>query len=267
MTLLHIVVIALVQGITEFLPISSSGHLILVPALTGWRDQGVLMDVAVHMGTLGAVMLYFRRDLWAMLVGLGRALRGKRDPGAKLAALIVVATVPAVIAGYSMNVYLPDGIRSSTLVGWTILGYGLLLYAADKFGMTVRRIEHLRFGDAVIIGTAQVLALIPGTSRSGITMTAARLLGMERPDAARFSMLLSVPTIIGAGLLKGVELYQSGDAALTSAAFTASAIAFFAGLLAIAAMMAWLKRSTFTPFVVYRIMLGGFILLVTYGWL
>ena len=225
------------------------------------------MDVAVHMGTLGAVMLYFRRDIWNMLFGLGRALRGKRDPGAKLAALLVVATVPAAVGGYFMNIYLPDGLRSSTIVGWTILGYGIVLYVADRLGMTLRRVEHLRFSDAIIIGLAQVLAFIPGTSRSGVTMTAARMLGMERPDAARFSMLLSVPTIIGAGLLKGLELYHSSDAALTSSAFTAAVIAFFAGLLAIAAMMAWLRRSTFTPFVVYRVLLGGAILLVTYGWL
>lgn len=267
MTFLHIVVLALVQGITEFLPISSSGHLILVPTLTGWPDQGLLMDVAVHVGTLGAVILYFWRDLWAMLSGLWRALRGKRDPGARLAGCVIVATVPVVVAGYLMNRHMPGGLRSLAVIGWATLGFGVLLYMIDRVGMTVRRVEHLKMGDAVVIGLAQVLALIPGASRSGVTMTAGRLLGMERPDAARFSMLMSIPAILGAGTLKGLELYQAGDAALTSAALTAAGIAFGAALIAITVMMAWLKRATFTPFVLYRIVLGGFLLSVAYGWL
>ena len=267
LTFLHIVVLALVQGITEFLPISSSGHLILVPTLTGWPDQGLLMDVAVHVGTLGAVILYFWRDLWAMLSGLWRALRGKRDPGARLAGCVIVATVPVVVAGYLMNRHMPGGLRSLAVIGWATLGFGVLLYMIDRVGMTVRRVEHLKMGDAVVIGLAQVLALIPGASRSGVTMTAGRLLGMERPDAARFSMLMSIPAILGAGTLKGLELYQAGDAALTSAVLTAAGIAFGAALIAITVMMAWLKRATFTPFVLYRIVLGGFLLSVAYGWL
>ncbi|MEQ8195310.1 MAG: undecaprenyl-diphosphate phosphatase [Rhodospirillales bacterium] len=267
MTLLHIVVLALVQGISEFLPVSSSGHLALVPILTGWPDQGLIVDVAVHVGTLIAVLLYFWRDIVMMIMGLWRFVRGRKDPGARLAGLLVVATIPVVGAGYVLNDHFPDYLRSLEVIAWTTLGFGILLYIADKLGMTVRRIEHLRIGDAVIIGIAQVLALVPGTSRSGITMTAARIVGMERPDAARFSMLMSIPAILGAGTLKTLELIERGDAQLTSAALTAGGLAFVAALIAIAALMAWLKRASFTPFVIYRILLGGGLLALSYGWL
>ena len=266
MPLLHIVVLALVQGITEFLPISSQAHLQLVSAFTGWADQGLMMDVAVHVGTLGAVMVYFWRDLWAMTVGVVQLAGGRRSPGARLAGYLIIGTLPAVAAGYLVSRYYPNGIRGVEIIGWTSLGFGVLLYFADMIGMTVRRIEHIKLADIVIIGCAQTLALIPGTSRSGITMTAARVLGMERQDCARLSMLLSIPVIIGAGSLEGWELYKSGDVQLTRDAFVAAALAFMAALIVMAALMAWLKRSTFTPFVVYRIALGGFLLAVVYGW-
>lgn len=264
MTLLHIAVLAIVQGITEFLPISSSAHLVLVPVFFRWPDQGLIIDVAVHVGTLLAVVLYLWRDLWAMLVGLARAMRGKRDAGAVLLFYLVAATVPVVIAGVALHRYMPNGIRSLAIIGWATLGFGILLYVADKIGMTLRRIEHVKFADAVIIGLAQALALIPGTSRSGITMTAARLLGMERPDAARFSMLLSIPANAGAGVLVGWDLYKQGSADLTLAAGLAALLAFACALVAIVLMMAWLRRATFTPFVVYRVALGGFLLVVAY---
>ena len=265
--ILHIAVLAIVQGVTEFLPISSQAHLRLVSAVTGWADQGLIMDVAVHVGTLGAVMLYFWRDIGAMTVGLLRLMRGREDPGARLAGLLIVATIPALAAGFFFNRYYPGGLRGLELIAWTTLVFGILLYIGDKMGMTVRRIKHLRFGDVVIIGIAQVLALIPGTSRSGITMTAARFLGLERRDGARFSMLLSIPVIIGAGSLQGWKLYQSGDVQLTAPAILAAGFAFTAALVVMAALMAWLKRSTYTPFVIYRICLGGFLLAVVYGWL
>lgn len=267
MPILHIAVLAIVQGVTEFLPISSQAHLRLVSAFTGWPDQGLMLDVAVHVGTLAAVMLYFWRDLGAMTLGLGRLLRGRRDPGAKLAGYLIIATLPAVAAGYLLSRYYPGGLRGLELIAWSTLGFGILLYIGDKMGMTVRRIEHLRLGDVLVIGFAQALALIPGTSRSGITMTAARFLGLGRRDGARFSMLLSIPVIIGAGSLQGWKLYQSGDTQLTVAAILAAGFAFVAALVVMAALMAWLKRSTFTPFVIYRIALGGFLLAIIYGWL
>ena len=265
-TTLHIVVLAIVQGITEFLPVSSSGHLALVPIFTDWPDQGLIMDVAVHVGTLLAVLLYFWRDILFMAMGLWQFLRGRKDPGAKLAGLIVLATIPVIIAGYFLNKQYPGALRSLTVIGWTTFGFGILLFLADRFGMTLRRIEHLRASDALLIGLAQVLALIPGTSRSGITITVARLVGMERSDAARFSMLLSIPAILGAGTLQTVQLIEQGNAQLTNAVFLAAGLAFIAAILSIAILMAWLKRSSFAPFVIYRVLLGGGLLAVAYGW-
>ncbi|MEK9672234.1 MAG: undecaprenyl-diphosphate phosphatase [Rhodospirillaceae bacterium] len=266
MPTLHLAILALVQGITEFLPVSSSGHLVLVPRFLGWPDQGLVMDVAVHVGTLGAVLIYFASDIWAMAVGMTRALCGRRDQGGKLAGLVIVATLPVIGAGFALNHYMPVGFRGLEVIAWATLGGGVLLYIADQVGMTLRRMEHLLLSDAIVIGIAQALALVPGTSRSGITMTAARVLGMERRDAARFSMLLSIPAILGAGTLKGWELYKSGNAQLTVDAFMAAGLAFVAALIAVALMMAWLKRASFTPFVLYRIALGGVLLAVVYGY-
>lgn len=257
MTVEQLVLLAVVQGITEFLPISSSGHLILVPHLTGAADQGPLLDVAVHVGTLGAVMLYLWRDIARMLLGLGRAVRGRRDPGARLAFQLVLATLPLVAAGYVASRYLGDQLRSIEVIAWATLGFGILLWIADRIGMTLRRIEHMSYGSALLIGLSQVLALIPGTSRSGITMTAARLLAFERTDAARFSMLLAIPAITAAGTLAGIDLWRAGDARLTADALLAGGLSLAAALVAIVAMMGWLRRASFLPFVLYRIALGG----------
>jgi undecaprenyl-diphosphatase len=260
-----LVVLAIVQGITEFLPISSSGHLILVPIVFGWPDQGLMLDVAVHVGTLGAVMLYFWRDMAAMAVGLVHLAGGKWNAGAKLALMVIIATVPVVLVGFELNRYYPEGIRGMVVIGWATLGFGVLLYVADRLGATTRRVEGLGAPHAMVIGLSQVFALIPGTSRSGITMTAARMLGFDRSEAARFSLLLSIPTILGAGLLKGKELYEAGNAQLTSDAVTAAGLALVSALVAIWAMMRWLRRATFTPFVVYRILLGLVLLVFAYG--
>lgn len=262
----HLAILAIVQGITEFLPISSSGHLVLVPAVLGVPDQGLMLDVAVHVGTLGAVLLYLWRDVGAMAMGLGRLMRGRSDPGARLLGFLIIGTIPVVAAGFALNHFYPQGIRSLLVIGWTTLGFGLLLMIADQVGMTLRRIEHLRYGDVILVGVAQVLALIPGTSRSGICMTAGRVLGMERTDAARFAMLLGIPAITGAGVLKGYELWQSGNMALTGDVIVAASMSFVAALFSVALMMAWLKRASFTPFALYRLLLGGFLLAIGYGW-
>ena len=265
MTLLQVIVLAVVQGITEFLPISSSGHLILVPALTDWPDQGLAMDVAVHVGTLGAVLLYFWRDVWAMTMGFVMTFSGRRDPRKKLFWFIVAATIPVVLAGFALKTWgHMEALRSIVVIGWAMLGFGIVLWVVDRLCMTVRRIDHMSFLDTVLIGLSQCLALIPGTSRAGITMTMARFLGFERAEAARFSMLLSIPTIVAAGALEGYELYTLGDPILTEAALIGAGLAFVSALLAIAVLMAWLKRSTFTPFVLYRLVLGVFLLAVGY---
>ena len=267
MTGLQLAVLALVQGISEFLPISSSAHLILVPVFTGWPDQGLMIDIAVHVGTLGAVMVYFRRDLWHMIKGLGRLGNGAgdRDPGVQLILHVVIATIPVVVAGGALAAVGLSILRSPVLIGWTMLGFGLLLYAADRVNMTIRKIEHMTLAHALFIGVAQALALIPGTSRAGITMTAARALGYERTEAARFSMLLSIPTIIAAGGLLGYKLYGAGNLTLTTDAAAAAALAFAAALVTVWLMMAWLERASFTPFVVYRVALGGYLLWYAYG--
>jgi len=267
MALTQIIVLAVVQGITEFLPISSSGHLILVPIFADWPDQGLMMDVTVHVGTLGAVMVYFWQDLIAMISGLWRLVRGRRDPGATLAGLVALGTVPVLIGGYLMDKYVGDGLRSMVVIGWATLGFGILLFVADRMSMTVKRMEHVTIIDALTIGTAQVLALIPGTSRSGITITAARLLGFERAESARFSMLLSIPTIAASGLWLGLSLYEAGDVQLTQGVVMAAGFAFVTAILSIAALMAWLQRATFTPFVVYRVILGAALLAFAYGWI
>jgi undecaprenyl-diphosphatase len=264
-SLTQIIVLAVVQGLTEFLPISSSGHLALVPMLTKWPDQGLPMDVAVHVGTMFAVVIYFWRDLWAMTVGLARFVRGKRDPAARLAIQIIVATIPVLAAAWAFERCVGDAVRVMTVIGWTTLVYGILLYAADRACLTVKRVEHATYGDALIIGMAQILALVPGTSRSGITMTAARLLGYERPEAAKFSFLMSVPTIAAGGFWLILKLREANDTALTDDALAAMALAFATGFVAIAFMMRWLRRSSFTPFVIYRLILGAVVLSLAYG--
>lgn len=158
MPLLHIVVLALVQGITEFLPVSSSGHLILVPGITGWPDQGLAIDVAAHLGTLLAVLVYFWRDVLAMLRGLGRLLQGRVDDGARLALHIAIATLPALAIGFLVQHFLGDQLRSIHTVAWTMIVFGIVLYLADRIGFTVSRLTHMSWSQALVIGIAQTLA-------------------------------------------------------------------------------------------------------------
>ncbi len=264
MEILHLVTIAIVQGLTEFLPISSSGHLVLVPLVTDWPDQGLLMDVAVHVGTLGAVVVYLWRDVWRLFKALFRIGRGPGDQDVRLLFHLVVATIPVVIAGYLVHKYIGNSLRTVPVLGWTTLIFGLVLYATDRYGLQFRRINHMGIGPALAIGLAQVLALIPGTSRAGITISAARMLGYERREAARFSMLLSIPTIVAAGGLAGMDLIENGDLMLQTDAAIALGLSFVTALIAITAMMGWLRHATFTPFVIYRIGLGLGLLAWTY---
>ncbi|MGH6719458.1 MAG: undecaprenyl-diphosphate phosphatase, partial [Alphaproteobacteria bacterium] len=256
-SLLHILVLALVQGITEFLPISSSAHLVLLPVVTGWPDQGLLIDVAAHFGSLVAVLVFFRRDVVRLTVGFARWLAGRRDDrDGRLALFIAVATVPAVVVGVVVKELAPGGLRSPELIGWTALGFGVVLWLADRLGPMRRAMHDLGLGAAFVIGCAQAIALVPGTSRSGITMTAARVLGLHRTEAARFSFLLSIPAVAGASLVEGLELARAGDVALAWDALLSAAFTFVAALAAIAWLMRWLNRGSFTPFVIYRVVLG-----------
>ena len=265
MVLFHLLILAIVQGLTEFLPVSSSGHLVLTSRILGWEDQGVAIDIAVHVGTLLAVIIYFWRDVARVAGGTLRLVTFRGGPDARLAIMLLIATLPIVLAGFLAKDYVETVFRSVEVIAWATIGFALLLWFVDRHGMTVQRIEHMGVPGAVLIGLSQVLALIPGTSRSGITMTAARFLGMERAEAARFSLLLSIPTIAGAGVLKGVDVWRAGDIALGYDAAIAIGLSFIAGIASIFVMMRWLQTSSFTPFVVYRLALGIVLLWWIYG--
>ncbi len=267
MTLFNLFLVAIIQGITEFLPISSSGHLILLPQLTGAEDQGLAIDVAVHVGTLFAVLIYFRADVAIAAAGTLRLLRGRVDtPGAFLALCLVVATMPVVVAGLALKLSgLDEAMRSTAVIGWTMLVFGLVLYWADQTGPITRTADGWTLKHALIMGLWQVLALIPGTSRSGIAITAARQLGYAREDGAKLAMLMSIPTIAMAGLLLGAEVAANPQPGLWHDAAIGAAFAFVAALLALALMFRLLNSVSFTPYVIYRVILGLILLAVAYG--
>ncbi|MFV2051449.1 undecaprenyl-diphosphate phosphatase [Aliiroseovarius sp. YM-037] len=267
MTLFHLLIIAIIQGVTEFLPVSSSAHLILLPQLTGMEDQGQVIDVAVHVGTLAAVILYFRTDVALALSGVPRLLRGKIDtPGAKLAFLLVAATIPVVIAGVILKLTgLDDAMRSVAVIGWTMLIFGLVLYWTDQKGDDAKTAPDWSVRDALIMGLWQAIALIPGTSRSGATISGARALGYAREDAAKLAMLMSIPTIIASGVLLGAEVAMTANAALARDGAIAAVFAFGAALLALSLMMRLLKSISFTPYVIYRVILGVILLIIAYS--
>lgn len=267
MTLFHLVLVAIIQGITEFLPVSSSGHLILLPELTGMQDQGLVIDVAVHVGTLFAVILFFWRDVVAALAGCGRLARGRIDtPGALLAASLMVSTIPVVLVGLVLKMSgAMEMMRSVAVIGWTMIIFGLLLYWSDQRGEGCKRTADWTIRDAVIIGLWQAVALIPGTSRSGATITGARALGYIRADAARISMLMSIPTIIASAALLAGDVMSDFDGAAVVLAGIAAGFAFVAALVALTLMMRLLKAVSFTPYVVYRLILGVALLVYAYS--
>lgn len=260
MFLEQIIVLALIQGITEFLPVSSSGHLILVPALTGWKDQGVLTDMVTNLGTLSAVIIYFWRDVVAMVRGTFDLAMRRSSAGARLALNVMIGTVPIVLVGLVMKAtHLDDHIRSATLVAVNAIVFGILLYAADAYGLLTRTVRDMSWKVALAIGCAQALSLSPGTSRSGITMTAARAMGYVRPEAARFSFLLSIPANGAASALVIGDALSSGER-LTGDVIMTGILTFFVALLAIAFLMRMLRTMSFLPFVIYRVILGGALL-------
>jgi len=264
----QIVTLALVQGLTEFLPISSSGHLNLVHLLTRWDDQGPLMDVAVHVGTLAAVMAYLWRDVLVLMRGAGHLFRGRATQEARLLLLLVLASLPVLGAGFIFfTAGLVDSLRTVEVIAWANLVFALVLWLSDAYGLTIRRVEHTTTSDALMIGAAQVLALVPGVSRAGITMTMARFLGYERTDAARFSLLLSIPTIAAFGAAAALELEVNGSARLEAEAGLAALLAFAAAIVSIWFMMGLLRRTTMLAFVVYRLALGVFLLAIVYGFI
>lgn len=267
MPLLHLFLVAVIQGVTEFLPISSSGHLILLPNLTGMEDQGQVIDVAVHVGTLFAVILYFWADVRLALKGIPLLLRGHiQGPGAGLALCLVIATVPVILFGLILKITgLDDMMRSTALIGWTMLIFGLVLYWADRTGPEKMPAEFWSIRNAFIMGLWQAIALIPGTSRSGITISAGRYLGYTRHGAAKLSMLMSIPTIMASGILLGAEVAATANAAAARDAAIAAVFSFIAALIALTLMMRLLRTVSFTPYVIYRVILGLILLWIAYS--
>jgi len=260
----HAVLLAVVQGITEFIPVSSSAHLILVPFFLGWKDQGIHFDIATNTGTLLATLLYFRLDVRDLLMGFftgqPRAAHGDFPPR-RLALALILATVPAGIVGLLIHDWVATQARNPLLIAGTSIVYGILLWLADRIGRKDRLLGDMTLAAALVIGGAQALALVPGTSRSGITITAALLLGYTRPTAARFSFLLSIPIGILVALKDAKDLMAAGVTAADLVPMAVGvAVSAVVGYLVIAWLLAWLRRQSLTVFVVYRLLLGVLLL-------
>lgn len=273
MDLYHIILLALIQGLTEFLPVSSSGHLGLYHCFTDqcdhWDKENLTLDIAVHVGTLFSVLLYFWRDAIKMLLGLKDIGTGKiRTPNAKLFLLVVIGSLPVIGAGFMLHILEPNGLKTMTVIAWTTLIFGILLWWVDAKYSVHKTFDEFTFKDAIIIGCAQMLALIPGTSRSGITMTAGRVCGFSRTDSARYALLLSFVAISAAGTLISISLMKETNVQLGFDALLAVILSFISGWLSIAVMMKFLERSTFAIFALYRIILGiGLLSLIYTGYI
>lgn len=260
MSLFETVILALIQGLSEFLPISSSAHLILPSQVFHWHDQGLAFDVAVHVGSLLAVVLYFKRDLIELCKAWSKSVF-LRQPSeqSRLSWLIILATLPAVIFGTLGKDLIEVYGRSSLVIAVTTLLFGALLWVADSRFFHRKSLLELTWKAALVIGLAQALALVPGTSRSGITITAALMLGFTRDSAARFSFLLSIPVILGSGLLKGLDLAQIQHVDWTSL-LIGFIVSFLSAYLCINLFLAWINRIGMLPFVLYRLVLGSLLL-------
>jgi undecaprenyl-diphosphatase len=255
---LQIITLALVQGITEFLPISSSAHLILVAQFGAWADQGLAFDVAVHLGTLTAVCVYFRDDLQRYVGSGSRFLIGRgMDDDCQELLKVAAATVPVVIAGFLLQDQVEGSWRSIGTIGAATIIFGVVLAVADGFRGGRQTVT---WSQALLIGLAQTLALVPGTSRSGITISAALFLGLTRSAASRFSFLLSIPTIAGAALLTGVELAASPEPTRWADLAVGAALSGLSAYLCISTFLALIERTGMKPYVMYRLALGGLLL-------
>lgn len=267
MSLLQSIVLAVVQGLTEFLPVSSTAHLILVPWLLGWQDPGLTYDVALHAGTLLALLVYFARDWLRMLRAFFSRRPLHRLPGSRrFFGLIALATLPAALAGYFFESYAESVFRGPLLVAGALMGIALLMWVADRRRRLARTVESINLVDAIVIGLAQAVALVPGTSRAGITITAGLFRNLTRESAARFSFLLATPIIGGATLKKGLEVWQQGfPPGLSPTDFAVGfAVAALTGYAAIAFLLRYLQVRTLKIFVAYRLALGVIILAVEF---
>jgi undecaprenyl-diphosphatase len=263
-TPLHAIVLGIVQGLTEFLPVSSSGHLLLVPVLLGWPDQGLAFDAAIHLGTSLALLCWFGRDL----ARLAADILARRGPATRLGLAIVVGSIPAGLVGLLYEHRIEAAFRSAQVVAWSMIVWGLVLWWADRRAAraTVADLRGVGVWRGVAVGGAQVLALVPGTSRSGITMTAGLFTGLDRPTAARFAFLLGLPLTAAAGLLHTVKLLRVGLAAGESALLGIGLLtSFLAGVVAVGFLLRFLQRRSLAVFVIYRLALGLLLLALVAG--
>jgi undecaprenyl-diphosphatase len=245
-------ILGIVQGLTEFLPVSSSAHLIIIPWLLGWSDPGLAFDVALHLGTLLALLVYY----WREWLDMGLSLASGNALPRRLLLLLIIASIPGAIIGVLLEKQAETIFRSPLLIAASMATLGLILWIADAFGRKNRKLEDLSVVDALLIGLSQALAIIPGVSRSGATITTARILGIERADAANFSFLMATPIIAGAGMLEMHKLFHSGLAAQLGWGFAAAAVF---GVLAIAGLIAFVRTRTYRPFAIYRIALAALV--------
>lgn len=265
MEILQSILLGLIQGFTEFLPVSSSAHLSALPQIMGIKSEllnTLAFDVMLHAGTLLAVIVFFRKKLWELVLGFFKGVfsaKERKKTGFRFSIFIIIATIPSVIAALLLEDYIEGVFRNPVYTGAALIVFGVVLYLADMAGKKKKTSSDMNAGDSVLIGLAQVLSLMPGVSRSGITMTAGLFAGLKREDTAEFSFLLSVPAIAGAFVFKLKDIMAAGtdNAAVLSAGFIASAIAGFA---AISFLIAFVKKNDFTPFVFYRLALGAFII-------
>ncbi len=265
MTIFQALVLGILQGLTEFLPVSSSAHLALAPWLFGWQDPGLAFDVALHFGTLVAVLWYFRKEWGELIVAAISIVRNRRIETVeeKRVVFLILATIPGAIGGLLLEKKAETAFRAPALTATALIIMGVVLWAADRFSEKVRQLSGMRWTDALLIGLSQVFALVPGVSRSGATMTTGRLLRFDRQNAAMFSFLMSMPIIAAAVVLKGPEVIRAGGLGPELiAGVLASAIS---GWLAITVLLRYLTRHSFGVFALYRIVLGLVVFAVLYS--
>jgi undecaprenyl-diphosphatase len=265
MSIEQIIVLALIQGITEYLPVSSSGHLILVPAFTGWQDQGVLTDAITNMGTLLATTIYFWKDVIRIFQGLLDLVKRQKSDAARLATNIIIGTIPVVVLGLIFHITkLDHALRTPLVVAINSIVFGMILYAADAYGLSQNRMQDITPRTALFFGLGQMLSLNPGTSRSGITITTGRFLGFIRSDAARFSFLLSIPANLAGSVVKIGSALKDHEP-VTASMIICGVLTFFIGLGTITLLMRIIRTQSFLPFVIYRVILGGALLGLIYS--
>jgi undecaprenyl-diphosphatase len=265
MDALQAIVLGIVQGLTEFLPISSTGHLRIVPAFLGWEDPGAAFTAVTQLGTMAAVLLYFREDLWRIATTWLRSLREPELRGtldARMGWYIGLGTIPIAIFGFVFKDQIEEGARSLYLIGTTLIVLGLLLLLAEKLATHDRPLGRINRRDAIVIGFAQAAALVPGVSRSGATLTAGLFLGFDRTSAARYSFLLSVPAVVLSGLFELRKIGGEGDAGFVPTAI-ATVLAFIVGYATIAFLLRWLTSHSTAIFVAYRVALGALVIALT----